>query len=130
LSLAIQSTDEHLAMIKSSNSLPVTRSQIEKCIFSRKTNVRFYIDSFLVPTRSSNDQSILLSQSVAVTVPTPNQLSLVHALEDTYRARYKSDYFPQKGEVRRPRYVADNVGNHFVTLQGTEKHTQIMKYDF
>jgi hypothetical protein len=109
----IQSTDEHLAMIKSSNSLPVTRSQIEK-----------------LPTRSSNDQSILLGQTVAVTVLTPNQLSLVHALEDTYRARYKSDYFPQKGEVRRPRYVADNVGNHFVTLQMPAQYNRDWKNEF
>jgi hypothetical protein len=67
------------------------------------------------------DQSILLSKSVAVTLPTPNQLHLAYPLEDTYRARYKSDYFPQSGTVRRPRYVADNVGNHCITLQVKEK---------
>jgi len=68
---------------------------------------------------------------VAVTVPTPNQLQLSHPLEDTYRARYKSDYFPQKGSVRRPRYVADNAGNHFITLQVKGRkhiHIEIIKY--
>jgi hypothetical protein len=97
----IQSTDEHLAMMKSNDSaLPVIRSQNGKS-----------------PIKNAFHQSILLSKSVAVTVPTPNQLQLVHPLEDTFRARYKSDYFPQNGTVRRPRYVADNSGNHFVTLQ-------------
>ncbi|CAF1360790.1 unnamed protein product [Adineta steineri] len=38
-------------------------------------------------------------------------------LENTYKARYKSDYFPQTGNVRRPRYVSDNASNHFITLQ-------------
>lgn len=71
----------------------------------------------LVPTRNAHAQPIALSASVAVSVPTPHQLQIVHPLEDTYRARYKSDYFPQKGSPRRPRYVADSVGNHFVTLQ-------------
>ena len=63
------------------------------------------------------DSSIELSTSVAVTVPTPNQLKIVYQLEDTYRARYKSDYFPQSGSFRRPRYVADKGGNHYVTIQ-------------
>ncbi len=119
---AIQSTDEQLAMIKSGDSgtLPVIRPHMEKCIItSKKKNVLsfkiFYL--YLVRIKNLSDQSISLSNSVAVTVPTPNQLQLVYPLEDTYRPRYKSDYFPQKGAVRRPRYVADNVGNHFVTLQ-------------
>jgi hypothetical protein len=95
-----------------------------KNVFSRKKKFFLVFLKFVLlvlPTKNLNDQSILLSKSVAVTVPTPNQLQLVHPLEDTYRARYKSDYFPQKGPVRRPRYVADNVGNHFVTLQVKEK---------
>ena len=63
------------------------------------------------------DHSILLSQSVAVTITASSSLQLLHPLEDTYRPRYKSDYFPQKGAVRRPRYVADNAGNHYITIQ-------------
>jgi len=110
----IQSTDEQLAMIKSSDpTLPVIRPQIEK-----------------LPIKSHNDQSILLSQSVAVTVPAPNQLQLVHTLEDTYRARYKSDYFPQKGAVRRPRYVADSRGNHCVTLQMPREYNRDFKNEY
>lgn len=58
-------------------------------------------------------------------------MQLVHQLEDTYRARYKSDYFPQKGEPRRPRYVADNRGNHFVSLQVQRKRVfEIQIYSF
>jgi hypothetical protein len=54
---------------------------------------------------------------VAVTVPSPNRLQLLFELEHEYRARYKSDYFPQNGSARRPRYVADVLGNHYVSLQ-------------
>jgi len=97
----IQSSDVRLAMIKSNDpSLPVSRPHTEKLL-----------------TKIVPDHSILLSQSVAVTVPTPNQLQFVYPLEDIYRARYKSDYFPQSGSVRRPRYVSDNAGNHLITLQ-------------
>jgi hypothetical protein len=63
------------------------------------------------------ETSIPLSNSVAVTVPSPHQLQLVYGLEDVYRPRYKSDYFPQTGKVRHPRYVADKYGNHYVTLK-------------
>ncbi|CAF4844484.1 unnamed protein product [Rotaria sp. Silwood1] len=97
----IPSTDEHLAMIKSSDPvLPIARPHIEKS-----------------PTKNLFSTSIPLSTSVAVTVPAPNRLLILQPLEDTYRARYKSDYFPQSGTSRRPRYVADKVGNHYVTLQ-------------
>lgn len=81
------------------------------------------IESFLLfvlaPIQPTTDQSISLSNSVAVTVhtDTPNRLQLVCPLEESFRARYKSDYFPQKGEPRRPRYVADSKGHHYVTLQ-------------
>ncbi|UJR25783.1 hypothetical protein I4U23_007136 [Adineta vaga] len=96
----IQSSEECSVMIKTSNSvLPVLRSHVEKS------------------AKGPSDQSILLSQSVAVTDSTRNQLQLHFPLETTYRARYKSDYFPQNGNVRRPRYVADDHGNHFVTLK-------------
>jgi len=78
-------------------------------------------------TKSSNDQSIALSQSVAVTVAPPTQLKLVHPLEDTFRARYKSDYFPQKGAPRKPRYVADSEGNHYVSLQMPAEYPHNLK---
>ncbi|CAF3021821.1 unnamed protein product [Rotaria socialis] len=96
-----QSTDEHLAMIKpSDHSLQTSRQSVEK-----------------LPAKGHLDSSIELSKSVAVTVPTPNQLKIVYQLEDTYRARYKSDYFPQNGSCRRPRYVADKEGHHHITIQ-------------
>ena len=74
----------------------------------------------LASTRNQHDQSISLSASVAVTLPTPHQLKLAYPLEDAFRPRYKSDYFPSKGAARRPRYVADDSGNHFVSLQVTK----------
>ncbi|CAF1294592.1 unnamed protein product, partial [Didymodactylos carnosus] len=46
-----------------------------------------------------------------------NELQLVYPLEETFRPRYKRDYFPQNGCVRKPRYVSDSVGNHFVSLK-------------
>lgn len=93
-------TDERLAMIKTANpTIPINRPQNEK-----------------IQTKVSSDQSINLSLSVAVTTPTPNSLQLVYPLEDIYRPRYKSDYFPSKGAVRRPRYVSDNAGHHYVSL--------------
>lgn len=61
--------------------------------------------------------SITLSESVAVTNPKPTQLRLGQQLEQTYKARYKSDYFPQTGAVRPPRYIADSKGNHYITVQ-------------
>ena len=46
-----------------------------------------------------------------------SRLRLVYPIEDTYRPRYKSDYFPQTGSVRHPRYIADSASNHFISLQ-------------
>jgi hypothetical protein len=48
ISIAIQSTDEQLAMIKTSDrTLPVIRSQIEKCIFQKsKTKFCFFLNLF------------------------------------------------------------------------------------
>lgn len=107
-------TDEQLAMIRTGNSsLPINRSQNEKSI-----------------TKISSDQSINLSRSVAVTNPTPKSLQLKHPLEDTYRPRYKSDYFPSKGSVRRPRYVADNAGHHYITLQMPTEYPRDLKTEF
>jgi hypothetical protein len=88
--------DEQLAMNTSNTvSLPVTRAQ----------------------TETLSKPSIFLSNSVAITNSKSRQLQLVYPLEKTYRARYKSDYFPQTGSVRRPRYIADSATNHFITLQ-------------
>ncbi|CAF1479965.1 unnamed protein product, partial [Didymodactylos carnosus] len=61
--------------------------------------------------------SILLSGSVAIIPISSDQLQLVHPLEETYRSRYKSDYFPENGQVRKPRYVTDSVRNHFVSIK-------------
>jgi hypothetical protein len=109
----LQSTDEKLAMNEPSNSsLPVIRPQVERLSIK------------------GVETSIPLSQSVAITVPSPNQLQLVNALEDTYRPRYKSDYFPQNGNVRRPRYVADSAGNHFITLQMPGKHNRDLAHEY
>jgi hypothetical protein len=63
-----------------------------------------------------------LSQSVGVGVPqritnAAQIISILYLLEEAYRARYKSDYFTQGGKTRKPRYVADRIGNHFITLK-------------
>lgn len=71
------------------------------------------IDLFLVTTFSS----LLPIDCASESSTKLKQLQLVYPLESTYRARYKSDYFPQNGLVRKPRYIADNAGNHFITLQ-------------
>jgi hypothetical protein len=69
-----------------------------------------------------NTKQIELSQSVGVGLPqraikpSPT-IIIVHPLEESFRPRYKSDYFAQNGKSRKPRYVADRVGNHFVTLR-------------
>jgi len=110
-------------MIRTANSsLPINRIQNEKCTYSFFFLSLIKICSsssfcFPVRTKTSQDQSISLSRSVAVTNPAPNSLQLMYPLEDTYRPRYKSDYFPSKGAVRRPRYVADNAGHHYISLQ-------------
>jgi len=67
-------------------------------------------------------KQIPLSQSVGVGVPQKfsklsHQIEIVNDLEETYRPRYKSDYFAQNGKLRKPRYVADRLGNHYVTLK-------------
>jgi NAD-dependent DNA ligase len=70
----------------------------------------------------SKSNNISLSQSVGVTIPkkvknASHSIEIVHDLERTYKPRYKSDYFSQDGMVRKPRYVADQNENHFVTLK-------------
>lgn len=44
-------------------------------------------------------------------------IRLISPIEKTYRARYKSDYFPQNNAPRKPRYIADLHGNHFLQIQ-------------
>ncbi|CAF0964854.1 unnamed protein product [Didymodactylos carnosus] len=61
--------------------------------------------------------SIPLSQSVGIMPVSPYQLQILFPLEEMYRPRYKSDYFPESGNVRKPRYVSDSVGNHFISLK-------------
>ncbi|CAF0855928.1 unnamed protein product [Adineta ricciae] len=45
------------------------------------------------------------------------KIAIVHKLEDRFRLRYKSDYFSLYGRKRKPRYVADELNNHFVALE-------------
>ena len=66
--------------------------------------------------------NLALSQSVNATIPQQSRrpsrdFQIVYALEEKYRYRYKSDYFCQDGKVRKPRYVCDRYGRHFITLQ-------------
>jgi len=46
-----------------------------------------------------------------------NRVEIVNGLETNYKPRYKSDYLSQDGTIRSPRYVADELGNHFVLLK-------------
>ncbi|CAF0855966.1 unnamed protein product [Adineta ricciae] len=109
----IQSTDECSTIIKTSNSvLPIPRSTVEKS------------------TNASLGQAISLSNSVAVTDLASNPLKLLHPLESTYRPRYKSDYFPQNGIVRRPRYVTDDHENHYVTLIMPHEYNRDLKTEY
>ncbi|CAF0973543.1 unnamed protein product [Adineta steineri] len=70
----------------------------------------------------SETNPLLLSQSIRVAVPKKpkdplHEIRIVNGLKKAYKARYKSDCFSQNGTVRKPRYVADENGNHFVTLE-------------
>ena len=69
----------------------------------------------------SQVDDLLLTYSVGACTPhqTSNSLDLeiVNDLEETYRPRYKSDYFTKTGQSRRPRYVKDRLGNHYVSLK-------------
>jgi hypothetical protein len=69
-----------------------------------------------------NSKQIELSQSVGVGLPqraikSSPTIIIEYPLEESFRPRYKSDYFAQNGKSRKPRYVADRVGNHFITLR-------------
>jgi hypothetical protein len=70
----------------------------------------------------SSTNPIELSQSVGVGLPqkimkASHKVHIMYPLELFFRPRYKSDYFAQNGKSRKPRYVADRHGNHFITLQ-------------
>jgi hypothetical protein len=75
----------------------------------------------------SNTKQIELSQSVGVGLPqkivksSSQKINIVYDLEEFFRARYKSDYFAQNGKSRKPRYVADRHGNHYITLKVIKK---------
>jgi len=91
----------------------------------------FYINLYNIVFRVSSDENtqisseanhILLSQSVGVTMPkkdkdSSNEIEIVNGLELNYKPRYKSDYFSQDGTIRKPRYVADELGNHYVSIK-------------
>ena len=51
------------------------------------------------------------------TLKPSNKVRIVYELEEFFRPRYKSDYFAQNGKSRKPRYVADRNGNHYITLK-------------
>ncbi|CAF1281457.1 unnamed protein product [Adineta ricciae] len=68
-------------------------------------------------SKPSSILSVPLSADVHIIDSTSTKLKLVYPIEETYRGRYKSDYFPQTGAVRHPRYVADREHNHHITLQ-------------
>ncbi|UJR34769.1 hypothetical protein I4U23_027548 [Adineta vaga] len=68
-------------------------------------------DNFRCTRSVGTDTTDLIQNSI--------KLEIVNDLEEIYRPRYKSDYFSQNGRIRKPRYVADRVGNHYVTLKMT-----------
>ncbi len=75
----------------------------------------------------SNKKPILLSSSVGVGAPQrlakpSRKIEILSDLEEKYRPRYKSDYFAQSGKNRKPRYVTDRQGNHYITLKVKSFH--------
>ena len=124
----IDRPDDQLKIVETNvPKLPVARSTNEKSNDSTSdvsidVSIRWLFSALAVVHSETTEPTIPLSNSVLVTIPTPSQLRLVHPLEETFRPRYKSDYFPQKGPVRRPRYVADKEGNHYATIQVIDRH--------
>ncbi|CAF1348498.1 unnamed protein product [Adineta steineri] len=90
---------------------------------SNNSNPQLFKQSTFQNTEAQSEtNSIPLSQSIQVAVPKNpkdplHKIRIVNGLKKAYKARYKSDYFSQNGTVRDPRYVADQKGNHFVTLE-------------
>ncbi|CAF1348553.1 unnamed protein product [Adineta steineri] len=90
---------------------------------SNNANPQLFKQSTFQNTQvQSKANPIPLSQSIRVAVPKKpkdplHEIRIVNGLKKAYKARYKSDYFSQNGTVRDPRYLADQKGNHFVTLE-------------
>ncbi|CAF0936314.1 unnamed protein product [Adineta ricciae] len=85
--------------------------------------------------KSDSKKSIALSSSVGVgfsqRLPiTSSKIEIVHDLEKKYRPRYKSDYFGQNGKNRKPRYVADRIGNHFISIKVPLGHQGAVRIDW
>ena len=59
-----------------------------------------------------------------------HKIAIVRKLEKYFRLRYKSDYFSQYGRKRKPRYVADELKNHFITLEVRRKYEEIFSKPF
>jgi len=78
----------------------------------------------------SNKKQILLSSSVGVGVKPSHNIEIVYELEEKYRPRYKSDYFAQNGTTRKPRYVTDRQGNHYITLKVKSTLLKLHSYSF
>jgi hypothetical protein len=83
----------------------------------------------------SNKKQILLSSSVGVGIPQRSikpaqKIEIVYDLEEKYRPRYKSDYFAQNGTTRKPRYVTDRQGNHYITLKVKSTLLMLHSYSF
>ncbi|CAF3598541.1 unnamed protein product [Adineta steineri] len=92
------------------------------CAFNNANPQLFKQSTFQNTEAQSETNPIPLSQSIQVAVPKKPKdplhiIRIVYDLEDTHRSRYKSDYFSQNGTVYKPRYVADQKGNHFITLE-------------
>jgi hypothetical protein len=85
-------------------------------------NIVFHVHPDENTQMSTKSNDVLLSSSVGVTMPknpkgSSYPLEVVNDLEVNYKPRYKSDYFSQDGTVRKPRYVADRFGHHYVTIK-------------
>ena len=88
-------------------------------------NIVFRVYSDRNTQLSMKSSHVLLSSSVGVPQlkkhqGLPRPFEIVNDLEEDYKPRYKSDYFAQDGKVRPPRYVADKLGNHFVSIKVDE----------
>lgn len=97
------------------------RQMIDKacCKFKIYSRAFSCIGYFCIAPASTLPQ---LSSSVDVTDVTKDldyshSIKLAFDLEAEYKPRYKSDYHPQNGDIRSPRFVTDCFGHNFITLQ-------------
>ncbi|CAF1104255.1 unnamed protein product [Rotaria sp. Silwood1] len=65
-------------------------------------------------TEKPSESSVTLSNCVAITNSKSKKIQLVYPLENTYRARYKSDYFPQNGTL--PTDYQYDVENDYIRV--------------